>query len=54
MVHVNVFKQCLKNVGRYDPRVVPEETVKQLLTRAKSCVAGKEWNSSARDPSSCP
>ena len=38
MVHVIVFKQCLKNVGRWDPRVVPEETVGQMLRSAKSCV----------------
>ncbi len=38
MVHVNVYKQCLKNVGRWDPRVVPEETVEQRLSRAKPCV----------------
>ena len=47
MVHVNVFELCLKDVGRWDPRVVREETVEQMLTRAKSCVTawrGMEFN----------
>ncbi len=38
MVRINVFKQCLRNVGRKDPKVVSEETVEQMLTRAKSCL----------------
>ncbi len=44
MVHINVFKQCLKYVGRWDPRVLPEETVEQLLARAKTVPRGLARN----------
>ena len=34
MVHVNVFKQCLKKLGRWDPRLVPEMAVEPALLEA--------------------
>ncbi len=35
MVHVNVFKQCLKNVGRWDPALIREPDIDKTIERAK-------------------
>ncbi len=36
MVHIEVFKICLKQLGRWDPEITPEKEVDQMIPAAKT------------------
>ncbi len=36
MVHIDVFKSCLKQLGRWDPEITPEKEVDQMIQAART------------------